>query len=220
MKIWFNSDLNLWLQVHKFLVELQTPFHELSRSLGANRSPRSKFHSNLKITRRNSSKFYWNSNHKASLIFSFKIQFESEEASIAKVVPLPSKPYFISNLSSLRRLFLNRLTFERFYNFWNHLNRFKPVWISGLTLPCHTVVGPTYQPPIPLFGCTTCCLRSPRPGCCRPPAACRSGRGPLPTFCHMALHKDPPPAPRCCTPLLNPPVAVGLGFPLHAPFRL
>jgi hypothetical protein len=70
---------------------LQTLFQALSWLLDSNTSLLPKSHPNLKIPRRNSIKFYPNSNLEISLNF-HTIHLESEEVPMEKVVPL-FKPF-------------------------------------------------------------------------------------------------------------------------------
>jgi hypothetical protein len=53
----FNLNLNLQIHIKEFLVELQTPPHELSWLLGANRTPMAQVPSNLEVSRINPIKF-------------------------------------------------------------------------------------------------------------------------------------------------------------------
>jgi hypothetical protein len=91
-------------------LELQTLHHELSWSLGANRSPWSKFHQGLKSQEEIPS----NSNPRASLIFNSKSTSNLKTFLWRKLFLYsnPSKPYFVSICPSMGTYLLDQSKFK------------------------------------------------------------------------------------------------------------
>jgi hypothetical protein len=186
------SNLNLQIQVKEFLIELQTLPYELSWSLGANINLLSMFHPNLKILRRNSSKFYWISNVEASQNFHSKSTLNLKKFPWRKLF-LSSNPtnHILFQFFWARKVLFGSVKIWRNLNFiWIYLNL---NFLIQSSPPSGTVAwGPfvSYPGP-PLFGRqrtaadsgllpTAYCHLSPTPTPCRRVAPLTACPPPLP----------------------------------------